>query len=115
MDGRTRRGDHRRMSDSLAFVDLAATARSAGFELYDSRGLPVDEEMQPYLEDENLTAEEARVSFREPPPGETHGVVADVSVGQQVFRLRGDWSRVAELRHLISGRSAPEERRPDTS
>ena len=104
---------HESMSTSIRFAELAATARNAGFELYDSRGLPVGEEHQPFLEDDNLMSKRATVMFHPPPEEGSRGVVADISVGQHVFQLHGDWSRVAELQHLLGGRAAPASRQPD--
>lgn len=101
-------------STALQFSELIATARLAGFELFDARGLPVDEEHQAYLEDENLAAEPAQITFLSPSGPETRGEVAVVTVRQQQFILRGEWRRVGQLQHLLGGARAPASRRPDT-
>ena len=88
---------------ALRFGELVAGARTLGFELYDANHMPVREELQPAFEDDNLTAKPVQVGFHEHEGGAERGVVADVTVGQYVFHLYGDWCRAAELRHMVRG------------
>jgi len=87
----------------MTFGELVETARNYGFELYDSRELPVDRELQAMLEDENLTAEPVRVEFRRAPGERKRGVVAVLGVRDQTFQLFGEWSRLWELERLVTG------------
>lgn len=97
------------MTPELPFVDLVATVRNAGFDVLDSAGMPLTEQHQAFLEDQNLMQEPARLVLRRPDSERARGIVADVAVGQQLFRIRGDWTGVDDLVHLVEGR--PSDRR----
>jgi hypothetical protein len=90
----------------MTFGAIMDTARSSGFDVYDARQLPVDPELSPALEDENLLAETVQMSFRTAPEGRERGIVADLRVRDQVFHLWGEWSRVRELQQIIGGAAA---------
>ena len=90
----------------MTFGAIMDTARSSGFDVYDARELPLDPELNPALEDENLLAETVQMSFRTAPEGRERGIVADLRVRDQVFHLWGEWSRVRELQQIIGGAAA---------
>ncbi len=90
----------------MTFGAIMDTARSSGFDVYDARQLPVDPELSPYLEDENLLAETVQISFLPAPDERERGIVADLRVRDQVFHLWGEWSRVRELQQIIGGAAA---------
>jgi len=94
----------------MQFSELLATIQGAGYDVFDARGLPVDQEHQPYLEDENLMSKRARIEFRSPRVGESRGTVADVAVGQHLFQVRGEWHGVQELRHVVDGHRIADDR-----
>ncbi len=90
----------------LRFGELVDTARGLGFDLYDAQNLLVDEELEMALEDENLVAEPVHVHFRPARGGQEEGIVADLTVGAQVFHLRGEWSLARELEQVVRGARA---------
>lgn len=107
MDERSTGPEDRVMTrTSLTFGELVDTVQRAGFELRDARDLDVGAELQPMLEDGNLMAEIARVELRPAPEGARRGVVADILVRDQVFRVWGEFSRAGELEHLMAGSAA---------
>ena len=83
-------------------------ARRSRARLEESWSLPVDVGLQPYLEDDNLMAEPARIEFRSRRDDSIRGVVADIAVGENLFQVRGAWRELEELRHLVAGRPAGE-------
>jgi hypothetical protein len=94
------------METALTFSEVVDTARRAGFELTDARGLPVRAELQPAIEDGNLMAETVWVELQPAPGDRSTGVVANLMVRGQIFYLHGQFSRVGELEHLLGGASA---------
>lgn len=87
----------------MRFGELVETARSMGFDLYDSENLLVDDQLEMALEDENLVAEPVHVSFRTAPDDQEEGIVADLTVGAEVFHLHGEWSLARELEEMVWG------------
>lgn len=107
MDERATAPEDRVMTrTSLTFGELVDTVQRAGFDLRDARDLDIAGELQPMLEDGNLMAEIARVELRPAPEGARRGVVADILVRDQVFRVWGEFSRAGELEHLLAGSAA---------
>lgn len=96
----------------MTFGALVESARGLGFELYDAREMPVDRELQPMLEDENLMAEPVNVQLRTDPPEGDRGIVATLSVRDQIFFLWGEHSRGWELEQLVGGAVSPEHSSP---
>jgi hypothetical protein len=95
------------MTDTvLTFAEVLETARCAGFELTDARGLPVRIELESAIEDGNLTAEAVRVELQPSPGDRSTGVVANLMVRGRIFYLHGQYSRVGELGHLLGGAAA---------
>ena len=87
----------------LRFGELVETARSLGFDLYDAQNLLVDDQLEMALEDDNLVAEPVHVHFRSARTGQETGIVADLTVGAEVFHLRGEWSMARELEQVVHG------------
>lgn len=95
------------MTDTaLTFAEIVETARAAGFELMDARGLPVGPELESAIEDANLTTEPARLELQTTPGDRSTGVVANLMVRDQIFYLHGQFARVGELEHLLGGVAA---------
>jgi hypothetical protein len=95
------------MTDTtLTFAEALETARRAGFDLTDARGLPVGPELESAIEDANLTAEPVRIELQPTPGDRSTGVVANLMVRGQIFYLHGQFARVGELEHLLGGAAA---------
>lgn len=90
----------------LQFAELLASAEQAGFEIVDAGGLPVNEPMLRSLEEDNIMAEDVRVSLREASRDRERAVIADVAVGEQSFLLVGSPRHREELENLLRGTAA---------
>lgn len=88
----------------LRLVDVIETARNNGFDVRDGRDMPVDATMLSLVEEENLMDAPARLHFPPIDPDRDRDVVAEVSVGAQLFRIVGDVQRQADLRQVFEGR-----------
>lgn len=87
----------------MTFGEVLESARRAGFEISDARGLRVGRELQPMIEDANLMAEDVRVELQPATGGSSTGIVARLLVRDQAFQLHGEFSRVSELEQLLGG------------
>jgi hypothetical protein len=83
----------------LLFFELLELTMGLGYDLLDEAGEPVDETLLSALEDDNLMAAEVEVLFREPPFHGDPAIVADVQVGEQVFRISGSSRDLEDLRN----------------
>ncbi len=90
---------------SLTFDELVASAGSEGYDVVDHGGLVVDLAMGQEVEEENLAAAPARVTFRESVEDAARAVVADISVVDQTYHLVGDPRRLEALKNRL--RSLP--------
>jgi len=96
----------------MTFGEVVESARRAGFELSDARGLRLGSELGPMIEDDNLMAEDVRIELRSAPGDRSTGVVANLSVRDEMFYLHGRYSRVGELEQLLTGAVASPESAP---
>ncbi len=92
----------------MQFAELMDTVRTAGYDIVDGDGLPVNEEMLATLEEENLEAKQVDIIKKSPPQDVERAIVADVHVSDQVFHIVGNPRHVDELATYLSGISRPQ-------
>ncbi|MEE4273710.1 MAG: hypothetical protein V2I67_18690 [Thermoanaerobaculales bacterium] len=85
----------------LTFGQVVETARDRGFELYDSRGLPIGPGLGSLLNEENVPEEPVMIDIRRTPGDQDWGILAYFVVRDQVFCVWGEWSRVDEFEELV--------------
>ena len=91
----------------MDFGDLLEIVRDSGFDVVDANGLPIGEEMENLLDDDNLLGEPVHVNFRTDVRERERAIVADIQVGEEIYYLVGHPRNVEELRTRLGGEARP--------